>query len=214
LDEAGIRTIGQGLVHILVAATLEGLVVRGPMVGQDQAFVSVEAWLGPHPPVIEREQALARLANRYLAGHAPASADDLANWAGITVREARHSLECADEVHSQAGSALPAPRLLGPFDPLLHGWKTRAFVLGDHQSVVTTNGIFRPVALVRGRVVATWSLRDGNIKIMPLEPIRDRAVSLLVRDAADVLRFFGLPDRPVAFAPYTEPDTGGGTTAN
>jgi DNA glycosylase AlkZ-like len=201
LDEAGIPTVGQALVHILVAATLEGLVVRGPMVGQDQAFVSAEAWLGSPPPAIERAQALARLANRYLAGHAPASANDLANWAGITLREARQGLESADEVPTQAGKRLPAPRLLGPFDPLLHGWKTRTFVLGDHRTVITTNGIFRPVALVGGRVVGTWSLRDGNVKIVPLEPVRDEAVRLLIEDAADVLRFLGLPDQPATFAP-------------
>jgi len=122
--------VGQAIVHILVAAMLGGLVVRGPMVGQDQAFVSTEGWLGSPPPAIERAQALARLASRYLAGHAPASANDLAHWAGITLREARQGLESADEVPSQPGNRLPAPRLLGPFDPLLHGWKTRAFVLG------------------------------------------------------------------------------------
>jgi hypothetical protein len=150
---------------------------------------------------MERPQALARLANRYLAAHAPASDDDLANWAGITLREARQGLESADEIDFQAGKRLPAPRLLGPFDPLLHGWKSRSFVLGDHRKVITTNGIFRPVALVGGRVVGTWSLRDGMVRIVPLEPVRDDAVRLLIQDAADVLRFLGLPDRPAMLAP-------------
>jgi hypothetical protein len=200
LERAGIPTFGQALVHILVAATLEGLVVRGPMVGNEQAFVSVEAWLGSPPPAMERAQALGQLANRYLASHAPASDDDLANWAGITLREARQALASADEIDFQALKKLPAPRLLGPFDPLLHGWKTRSFVLGDHRTVITTNGVFRPSALVEGRVVGTWSLRDGIVEIEPLEPVPDDAVNLLIRDAADVLRFLGLPDRPATLA--------------
>jgi hypothetical protein len=201
LDGAGMPPVGQALVHILVAATLEGLVVRGPMVGKEQAFVSVEAWLGSPPPAMERAQALAQLANRYLAGHALASNDDLANWAGITLREARQGLQSADEIDSRAGKKLPAPRLLGSFDPLLHGWKKRSFVLGDHRTFITANGVFRPVALVEGRAVGTWSLRGGIVKIVLFEPVHEDAVSSLLNDAADVLRFLGLPKRPAALAP-------------
>ncbi|MGI8807738.1 MAG: hypothetical protein ACR2KK_07850 [Acidimicrobiales bacterium] len=43
--------------------------VRGSMVGKEQAFVSASRWLGPAPPVLDRPVALARLARRYLAGH-------------------------------------------------------------------------------------------------------------------------------------------------
>ena len=39
LDTAGIPTAGQALVHLLFAATLRGLVVRGPMVDGHHAFV-------------------------------------------------------------------------------------------------------------------------------------------------------------------------------
>ena len=49
----------------------------------------------------------------------------------------------------------PRPRLLGGFDPLLHGWVDRTPVLGANQTIVTTNGSFRPFALVDGRAVAT-----------------------------------------------------------
>jgi hypothetical protein len=59
--------------------------------------------------------------------------------------------------------------------------------------VVTTNGLFRPTALVDGRVVATWSLASGVVRITPLEPIGAAAREELDGEAADVLRFFGLP---------------------
>jgi len=58
---------------------------------------------------------------------------------------------------------------------------------------VTTNGIFRPVALVGGRVVAIWSLPGGVVSIRPLEPIPARTLDVLVADAADVLRYLALP---------------------
>jgi hypothetical protein len=86
--------------------------------------------------------------------------------------------------------------LLGPFDPVLLGWTSRAPFVGTHGSVVTTNGVFRPVALVRGRVVGTWTLAGGVVKLSPLEPIHDADLSKLIADATDVLYYLGLPDRP------------------
>ena len=99
LDTAGIPTAGQALVHLLFAATLRGLVVRGPMVDGHHAFVAVSDWLGPAPAPLDRDDALARLARRYLTGHGPASARDLAKWAGITLGDARRAFAAvADEV--------------------------------------------------------------------------------------------------------------------
>src|SRR3954454_10133074 len=85
---AGVRTEGQALVHVLVLATLRGLIVRGPMAGKEQAFVLVNEWLGERP-VVDRSSALAELARRYLRGHGPASDRDLARWAGVPLRDAR-----------------------------------------------------------------------------------------------------------------------------
>ena len=49
LDAAGVPTAGQALVHVLAAASLRGLVVRGPVVDGRHAFVSVASWLGREP---------------------------------------------------------------------------------------------------------------------------------------------------------------------
>jgi len=209
LDAAGVPTAGQAIVHVLVATSLRGLVVRGPMVGSEQAHVSVPAWLGAGPEALDRREALARLARRYLAGHGPADERDLARWAGVTIGDARRGFDAIADELTRLGDGLvhlaeldrappgPSPRLLGSFDPILHGWRSRAPFVGVHGSVVTRNGVFRPVALVDGRVVGTWGLPGGVVSIQPFEPIRRRALDALVRDAADVLRFLGLPDRAV-----------------
>jgi hypothetical protein len=46
---AGVRTEGQAMVHILALASIRGLIVRGPVIGRDQAFVLVPDWLGAPP---------------------------------------------------------------------------------------------------------------------------------------------------------------------
>ncbi|HEX3005915.1 MAG TPA: crosslink repair DNA glycosylase YcaQ family protein, partial [Angustibacter sp.] len=83
--------------------------------------------------------------------------------------------------------------LLGPFDPVLHGWADRTPLVGAHQGVVTTNGLFRACALVEGRVVAIWRLAGGRLTIEPLEPVADDVAAALEADAADVRRFLALP---------------------
>ena len=154
--------------------------------------------------------ALATLVRRYLSGHAPARPEDLAKWAGIPLGEARAGFGAIDDELVQVGEGLialgaladaplPTPRLLGPFDPIMHGWISREPFVGRHSGVVTTNGIFRPVALVEGRVVATWGLPGGQPTISPLEPLSARPRRALSDDGADVQRFLGLPQRPVHF---------------
>jgi uncharacterized protein YcaQ len=202
LDVAGVPTAGQALVHVFFAAALAGHTVRGPMVGKEQAFVLVRDWLGPQPEV-DREAALAELARRYLVGHGPADERDLARWAGLPLRDARAGLEAiASELEQRpdglvdlAGRApaapLPAPRLLGSFDPVLLGWTSREEVVGPHKQLVTMNGIFRPFALVKGRAVATWKLSGRKLAIEHLGKVTKKAAGELEADAERVLEFLG-----------------------
>jgi Winged helix DNA-binding domain len=199
---AGIRTEGQALVHLLLLASLRGLAVRGPMVDGEHAYALVRDWLGPPPPV-DRERALAELARRYLQGHAPAEDRDLARWAGLPLRDARAGLTAiASQVRERAdglleldgavaAAELPPPRLLGAFDPLLLGWRSREAILARNESVVTVNGLFRPFALVRGRAVATWSFAAGEVVLAPFARLRRTDERALRDDALDVARFLG-----------------------
>jgi hypothetical protein len=204
LDAAGVPTAGQALVHVLLAATIEGGVVRGPMRGAEHAFVSVSAWLGDGPGPVERRASLARLARRYLVGHAPAATRDLAKWAGITLGDARVAFDAIrDELVTGVDGLVdladrvpvpppPKPRLLGPFDPLLHGWVSREAVVGAHREIVTTNGLFRAFALVDGRAVGTWGLGGSTLTMRMLERVTASTMTALRRDAAAVLRFLGV----------------------
>ncbi len=199
---AGVRTQGQALVHLLMLASLRGIAVRGPMVDGEHAYALVRDWLGTPPPV-DRERALGELARRYLQGHAPAEDRDLARWAGLPLRDARAGLtaiasqlrERADGLLELDGAAaaaeLPPPRLLGAFDPLLLGWRSREAVLPKNASVVTVNGLFRPFALVRGRAVARWSIGAGELVLTPFAPLSRTDERALRDDALDVARYLG-----------------------
>jgi hypothetical protein len=200
LDSAGVPTEGQALIHLLFLATLRGIAVRGPMVGNEHAYIRVGDWLDPAERV-DRDEALAELARRYLIGHAPANDRDLARWAGLPLRDARAGLAAiaAELVERDDGlihlaatppvAEVPGPRLLGAFDPVLLGWNSREPILGPHTHLVTMNGIFRPFAMVKGRAVASWKLNRGKVTIEPLGRITKKADAALAADAADVERF-------------------------
>jgi hypothetical protein len=199
---AGVRTEGQAMVHILALASIRGLIVRGPVAGRDQAFVLVGDWLGAPPAAISREAALGELARRYLAGHAPAADRDLAQWAGIGLRDARLGLARAGAVQGadglaelpvnpRAAAALPPPLLLGAFEPLLLGWASRDPIVGPHRRIVTVNGLFRPFALAGGRAVATWTIAGGQVVLAPFGLLATETQAALDTEAADVTRFLG-----------------------
>ena len=206
LDAAGVPTKGQALVHLLMLACVRGLAVRGPMVGKQHAYVLVRDWLG-EAPAIGRERALAELARRYLAGHGPADDRDLAKWAGLPLRDARAGLHAiatelvqredglVDVARRDAAAPMPAPQLLGSFDPLLHGWASREPVTGTHDSRVARGGLFRPIALVRGRAVATWRLNGSRVELEPFRPLARTDAAALEADAESVLRYLGLAGR-------------------
>ena len=202
LRSAGIPTAGQVLVELLMLACLRGLTVRGPMIGKEHAYALVHDWLGRSRPV-NYEQALAELARRYLAGHGPADERDLAKWAGLPLRDVRAGLGAiACELTQRpdgllqlaatpAADKLPPPRLLGAFDPLLLGHRSRDQILaGHHSSIITTNGIFRPFALVGARAVATWRMPAGKVIIEEAgqlsRPVR-AALELEVQAVVDFL---------------------------
>lgn len=215
---AGVPVEGQALAHILLLATLRGLIVRGPMAGERHAFVLVRDWLGEPPAPVERERALAELARRYLAGHGPADPRDLGRWAGLPLRDARAGFEAiAGELEERPGGLaalagrppageLPPPRLLGPFDPVLMGWRSREPILGSQDRVVVAGGMFRPIALVSGRAAATWRMPAGEVVLEPFGRLARADAVALEAEAADVVRFLSSGASPgTAPAPGTSP---------
>ena len=87
---------------------------------------------------------------------------------------------------------LPPPRLLGVFDPLLHGWQSREAVLGRHEPEIVRGGMFRSFALAGGRAVGTWGLAGHQVELTLLEPVSTAHRRALEADAEDVRRFLGL----------------------
>jgi len=179
-----IGVTGQGLTHLLLAASIDGTVIRGPVRGKQQTFVLARDHIGG-PPAIERGAAVRELIKRYRRGHPRATDADAAYWSGLPLSAVR----CPPEEGASllySGDAL-APKLLPPFDPYIMGWKERSFAIPpEHATRVTPGGgMFRAVVLVDGTAAGTWSRAGGRVAIEPFA----RPIEGLDDEIADVERF-------------------------
>lgn len=175
LEDAHISTTGQRGYHILAYLAQTGLICLGPMQGKEQTVVLLDEWV-PNSRTLSREEALAELAACYFASHGPATVDDLARWAGLTLTDARACLasakpdlvsETRDAKQYWHSTDAPDPEshdlsdvyLLPGFDEYLLGYKDRGDVLAaEHAGKVVPggNGIFLPTVVVGGQVAGTW----------------------------------------------------------
>jgi hypothetical protein len=179
--------------HLLGYAANTGQLCRGPDTeAGEPTYVLVSRWLGPQERTDEAT-ALRRLAERYLRGHAPATADDLAVWSGLPGGKARAALEAAGPAAAVLDEPAPT-RLLGHFDAYLLGYRGRDLAVPkDHQRTVQAGGGFvMPVVLERGRAVGTWRLTSLKDSIT-IEAAGFGGASLpdLRNEVTDIGRFLG-----------------------
>jgi hypothetical protein len=182
LERAGLSAQGQRLPYLLQRAALDGLIAHGPRRRHEPTYALLPQGAGGGP-ALDREEALARLAARYVASHGPATYRDFAWWAGLGARDARRGLEAAPGVEAldagdaaywvcgapPSGGGPEGAHLLPPYDEYLLGYKERDLVLDPSQGkrVNAGGGVPKPAVLSNGRVVGTWSdrARAGGVTV-------------------------------------------------
>jgi Winged helix DNA-binding domain len=193
---------GQAPVHLLGMAAREGLVCRGPDAGDEATYALLDA----PDSTLDRPAAVVRLAHRYLAGHGPATAADLATWSGLPLRDARAGLAGTDAVavtiagepgFRPAGDAVEEDgtvRLVPAYDEYLLGYRGRSLAVEPRHAgrIHGGGGVIAPAILAGGRVVGRWSQRrSGDVLTVTVEPF-GRLPSGLDEEAADLGRYLGL----------------------
>lgn len=169
---------GQAAPYLLGYAALTGLVCRGADRGDEPTYVLVRDWLGDSSDGGNNDGSNntadeARLAERYLAGHGPATAEDLAAWSGLPLGRARAGFDAvADGFEPVLAAGVPSrwtpveatgsTRLLGHFDAYLLGYRGRELAVPTAlaRSIQSGGGFVMPAVAVDGRVVGTWRQRS------------------------------------------------------
>lgn len=175
VSEAGVSTEGQRGAHLLGHLSRAGVVVQTTK----DTYVRFESVV----PAVEvsREEALARLALRYVTGHGPVTDRDLAWWAGLTLSEVRGALASVRdqlEVIEMDGRTYFVPPGLEPasdgvwllpsFDEYLLGYADRSVQLGAEpldRVVPGRNGMFLPVVVLGGLIAGKWSRKPARKRV-------------------------------------------------
>lgn len=174
------------------------------------------------PRVLEGDEALAELAARYAEGHGPATVADLCWWTKLTVGAARRAFAAAESAGrveryerdgvtwwvpavDRPGGAPAELQLLPAFDELLLGYRDRSLSIDPARwlEVMSSNGIASPTLAQPGRIVGTWSARDGDVATQPFaDPALD--LELLRLESERVERFLTGDGSPSVRAPVSD----------
>ena len=184
-NDAGIATHDARGLHLLGVLSQTGLLCFGPRDGKQQTFTLLEEWL-PSSRTLARDEALGELARRYFTSHGPATVQDFAWWAGLTVTDARTGLgSVKSELASEEADGRtfwfadsPAVRaaartayLLPPWDEFTVAYRDRSDILDPRygKRVNAGGGVLSPVIVMRGEVVGTWkrTIKNDTVTVKP-----------------------------------------------
>ncbi|GLW95598.1 winged helix DNA-binding domain-containing protein [Actinokineospora globicatena] len=164
----------QAPAHLISYAAMTGRIRRGPdRSDSEPTYVRFD----PGAPVDEAA-AVERLAERYLAGYGPATAEDFATWSGLPLGKARAGL--GDRVAAPVADPGPTTRLLGHFDTYLLGYRSREGIVPPPfaKRVQSGGGFIMPVVLRDGVVVGTWRLEGDSVVTDPELDVAEEAADI------------------------------------
>ncbi len=220
-EQSGQPTAGQRGIHLLGILCQLGLLVQGPLAGNQQLMVAFDDWIKDSRR-LGREEGIAEWLLRYLCSHGPATERDFAWWSGIPVTETRAALAAVREklvelefegttywLSPQSAALLdggvPGQRsvlALPAFDEFLLGYTDRSIALpAEHADKIVPggNGVFKKTIVAGGTVVGTWTApgngRGGAVIPEPFDDVnglRPAARKSFELQAAKYRRFLGL----------------------
>ncbi len=197
-EAAGIQTSDQRGNHILRLLAELGFICFGPHIGKQPSFALFDDWV-PKSPEPTRDEALKILVIRYFKSHGPATENDFANWAGLTLGDTRRGIE---QVSSELQSTkingkqvwfevenIKNPQssvfLLPGFDEYMLGYRDRSAALPSEYAnhiVPGGNGMFLPTIIEHGQVIGTWrrNVKKSSIELA-MTPFQE--LSLITQQA-------------------------------
>ncbi|HTK57292.1 MAG TPA: winged helix DNA-binding domain-containing protein [Gemmatimonadales bacterium] len=185
LARAGIKAEGQKLAYVMMALELNALICSGAMQGKQHTYALLEERAGGRRTGerIVREEAVAELLRRFVAGHAPATLKQFCWWSGLKLTEARKAREALKDslaIESIDGtewvsspsrttkSQQPAAHLIPEYDEVLVGTADIGIprLMADRRIPGRTTNTFDRPLLIGGEWVGTWRRTVGPKRVV------------------------------------------------
>jgi hypothetical protein len=160
LHRAGIDAAdGLRVGHILMQAELDAVVCSGARRGKQITYALLDD-RAPSTAPVDRDEALATLANRYFSTRSPATPQDFAWWSGLTVGDAKRAAAAA-RVRDLMKATEPTEsvHLLPNYDEFFIAYRDRRAILDRVEGVVPmqrATPLFAHVIEIDGQLVGGW----------------------------------------------------------
>jgi len=200
------------LAHIMLRAELDGVVCSGRRRGKQFTYALMDERVAEAETLI-RDEALAKLTERYLTSHGPATLQDFIWWSGLTASDAKRGVESVDRelrkelVHNKtywlprakpsARPSLYSAHLLPAYDEYNVAYKDRQNVIDDATTEMSAWDLLGPTVIVDGKVAGNWKATpDRQAVTITVKPTRSlkKSERLAIVAAADrYAAFLGIP---------------------
>lgn len=179
IQENGISTEGSRSYHILLYASLNGLICQTNSVKSMPNYLLTDR-IEAHRSPLNREEAIVELTRRYFISRGPATIADFAWWSGLTIKEIKGGLDANNHLltnetidgqlywfmdNPNSIPTEPNSHLLPGFDEFLLGYKDRTASLQIHFNTLWcpgNNGMFMPFVVKNGEVIGIWKSIKKN----------------------------------------------------
>ena len=176
LRKAGIDVTGtQRLAHLMMQAELDAVICSGARRGKQFTYALLDE-RAPPTPVLDRDEALLRLATIYFTTRGPATAKDFAWWSGLAAADVKRAIQLAGEDlekyveggqtywlgESVAAKVKRAPiaHLLPNYDEYFIGFKDRSAIgerLRKSRAKPPSESFIANLIMIDGQLAGGWT---------------------------------------------------------
>ncbi len=171
LNRARVDTNGQRLAYMVMHAELDGIVCSGAPKGKRQTYGLLDE-RAPQSRTLDRDEALAELAQRYFTSRGPATLKDFLWWSSLTAADGRDALdmvgsrlrkEVMDGRTYWFEESSPRPRSASPVINLAQAYDERIVSYRESRDVPLGEVGMPHVVLLNGKAAGRWKpVRQKN----------------------------------------------------
>lgn len=214
LKKERIETDELRINFLLMDAELDGIVCSGGRQGKQFTYALLEERV-PNLKYPGKEEAIARLTNRYFVSRGPATLNDFSNWSGLALADAKRGLEMnkKDLIHSVVNgqaywlaAGLPSRppgrtslQLLPTSDEFTVAYQDHSDILQRRPFKPSDpgfqNDLYKPVLVINGQIAGTWDHKINRagtfVTPHPFSALNRSAYPLMVQAARKYADFTG-----------------------
>jgi winged helix DNA-binding protein len=171
----------QRLAHILAYAELDAILCSGPRRGKQFTYALLDERV-PNARPINRDEALAKLAQKYFISHGPAQIKDFSWWSGLSTKDSNEAVamikskliqEAVNDktywMTANSGTEQLGTNafLLSIYDEYTIAYRDRSDLSheGYFEKIIRMGNAFTAVVIIDGQIAGTWKRKMNKGKL-------------------------------------------------